>query len=370
MTKKIHLRAIKTIQGNNVDVYAFFIPGQLITKIADISRIHRDGEESLEGFQRKAIKAHVNNIAEYLKQEKILFPNSITLAFSPEVEFKQSRGRMPKGAIESGQIGTLEIPLLEEGSRVAWIVDGQQRSLALAAVENKSINVPVIAFVAPDIETQREQFILVNKAKPLPSRLINELLPTVDTRLPRDLSVRKIPAQLCDLLNRDPHSPFFGLIKRSSDPANKEAVVTDTSVIEMIQNSIKNPLGALAQYKSFGDEPSDTEMMYATLLTYWSAVKVTFPKAWGLKPSQSRLMHSAGIHSMGILMDRIMNRADNTNDPFKHVKSSLKKIAPHCRWTTGKWDHLGMKWDEIQKVSKHLKLLSDLLIHLDHEASR
>ena len=43
---------------------------------------------------------------------------------------------------------------------------------------------------------QREQFILVNKAKPLPTRLINELLPeTGGIVLPRDLSARKVPSE-------------------------------------------------------------------------------------------------------------------------------------------------------------------------------
>jgi len=367
--KTLQLRALRTLQKGDIDVFAFFIPGELITTIADISRIHRDDNDVLEGFQRKAIKQHVRNIVEYLDQGDVLFPNSITLALSPEVEFKQSRGREPQGAIKAGQTGTLVIPIREEGQRVAWIVDGQQRSLALAQTKNKGLQVPVIAFVAPDLEMQREQFILVNKAKPLPSRLINELLPAVDTHLPRDLSVRKLPSQLCDLLNRDPDSPFHGLIKRMSQDANKAAVVTDSSIIEMIRDSVRNPLGVLAQYKSLGSEPSDTEAMYQALITYWSAVRDTFPDAWGKPPTKSRLMHSAGIHSMGMLMDKIMNRAAGHRNPEKHVRDSLKRIAPHCHWTSGTWEHLGIRWNEVQKVAKHLRLLSDLLSRLDYETS-
>ena len=368
-SKSLQLRALRTVQKSDVDIYAFFIPGELITTIADISRIHRDKDDTLEGFQRKAIQQHVRNIADYLDQGDVLFPNSITLALSPEVEFKQSRGREPKGAIKAGQTGTLIIPIREEGQRDAWIVDGQQRSLALAQAKKKGLQVPVIAFVAPDLETQREQFILVNKAKPLPSRLINELLPTVDTHLPRDLSVRKLPSELCDLLNRDPDSPFYGLIKRLSKTNSDATVITDTAIIDMIKNSIRNPLGVLAQYKSLGSEPSDTESMYLALVTYWSAVRKTFPDAWGKPPSQSRLMHSAGIHSMGILMDKVMSRASGYKNPEAHVRDSLKRIAPHCHWTSGTWEHLGMRWNEIQKVAKHLRLLSDLLTHLDYETS-
>ncbi len=367
--KSIQIRALRTIQQKDTEVFAFFIPGELITELADISRIHRDESDILQGFQRKGIKQHVNNIAEYLDEGNVLFPNSIILALSPEVEFKQSRGREPAGSVRSGQIGTLEIPVKDEGKRVAWIVDGQQRSLALSQAKTKGINVPVVAFIAPNLEVQREQFILVNKAKPLPSRLINELLPLVDTHLPRDLSIRKLPSELCDLLNRDPDSPFFKIIKQMSQEKNKQAVVTDTAVIDMIKKSISNPLGALAQYKSLGSEPSDTEAMYSTLMMYWSAVRDTFPEAWGVEPRKSRLMHSAGIHSMGMLMDKIVNRALGHPRPEEHIRTSLLHIAPHCRWTEGTWEHLGMEWNEIEKVHKHLRQLSNLLNRLDYEHS-
>lgn len=71
-------------------------------------------------------------------------------------------------------------------------MDGQQRSLALAQASHKEIAVPVVAFVSDNLEVQREQFILVDKAKPLPTRLINELLPeTRSVLLPRDLSARR-----------------------------------------------------------------------------------------------------------------------------------------------------------------------------------
>ena len=365
--KKIQLRALRAFQRKDTPIFSFFMPGDLITEIADISRIHRNEEDGLEGFQRKTIREHVKNIAEYLDQGDVLFPNSIILAFSPEVEFTQSRGREPAGSLQTGQIGTLTIPLREEGQRVAWIVDGQQRSLALAQAKEKGISVPIVAFIAPDLETQREQFILVNKARPLPSRLINELLPEVDIHLPRDLATRKIPSELCGLLNRDPESPFYNLIARLSQDKSSKSIITDSAIIEMIKNSISTPLGVLSQYKSFGTEPSDIDGMYKVLVTYWGAVKKAFPDAWGVPISQSRLMHSAGIVAMGTLMDKIMNRAASHKSPEKHIIDSLKHIAPHCHWKSGTWEHIDMKWNEIQKTGRHVRLLSDVLTHLDYE---
>ena len=92
----IKVRALKTVQGEN-DIYSFFINGQDIFKVADISRISRDETGQLKGLQRKPIQRHIASIVEYLKQDKILFPNAIILALDPSVVFKQSRGPVPDG---------------------------------------------------------------------------------------------------------------------------------------------------------------------------------------------------------------------------------------------------------------------------------
>src|SRR5262245_46992778 len=180
----ISVRALKTTQGPGTGVFSFFIPGADIVRVADISRIARDEHESLRGFQRKEIQSHVRGIVDYLDKGNVLFPNAIILAFSPEVVFKQSRGPLPKGVADFSQIGTLTIPIRDEGKRAAWVVDGQQRSIALSKTSNTDIRVPVVGFISGDLEMQREQFILVNKARPLPVRLINELLPEIEAELP------------------------------------------------------------------------------------------------------------------------------------------------------------------------------------------
>jgi DGQHR domain-containing protein len=362
------VRAVKTQQGDGVDVYAFFLYGSDISRVADISRIHRD-ENELKGFQRKEIRAHVKAIVEFLDSGEILFPNAITLALSPEVEFEPSRGPKPKGLIDVGNTGTLSIPLRREGDRAAWIVDGQQRSLALAQAKNSRFPVPVVGFVSRDIQVHREQFILVNKVKPLDPRLINELLPEVGTLLPRDLAANKLPSELCNLLSRQQRSPFFRLIKRTSDPESAMAVVTDTAITDAIKQNLRPPLGALSPYKRSGED-SDPDAMYAALVLYWTAVRDTFPEAWGRPPTESRLMHSAGIRVMGALMDPIMLRADSSAAPEAEVGESLRRLAPHCCWTEGTWEELGWQWNEVQGTPQHIAKLAGHLIRLDRLLSR
>ena len=362
-TPHIVVRALRTTQGDHVDVYAFFIKGPDIVRVADISRLERDESDALKGFQRPDIRQHVKGIVDYLNQGHVLFPNAIILAISPHVRFAASRGTRPTGDEGLAQIGTLTIPIYEEGKKVAWIVDGQQRSLALSHAVRSNVVVPVVGFVSDNLAVQREQFILVNKAKPLPTRLINELLPeTAGIVLPRDLAARRVPSELCNLLNRDPASPFFRLVRRASDRPNTGAIVTDTALITAIRNSINNPLGALAFYKSGSRDGSEVETMYRLLVTYWSAVKAVFPDAWGRDPRQSRLMHSAGLVAMGLLMDRIYARLSGGEENLSAVQRELERLAPACHWTSGKWETLGLAWNEVQNTPRDIRRLQEALV--------
>lgn len=361
----IVVRALHSIQGQKVDIYAFFIKGADIVRIADISRVERDADDALKGFQRPEIRTHVRGIVDYLNQGAVLFPNAIILAMSPEIRFAPSRGPKPEGLQEVATSGTLTIPVHADGQKGAWIVDGQQRSLALSKSSNLDIAVPVIGFVSDDLELQREQFILVNKARPLPSRLINELLPeTRGILLPRELSSKKLPSELCNLLIRDPQSPFHRLIRRPSDKEGTatQAVITDSGVVKMIQNSLTNPLGALAPYRGTAAEAMDIRSMYTLLVTFWSAVRDVFPEAWGKDPKKSRLMHTAGIEAMGVLMDRIYARLTGSPDDYKAVRAELERVAPACRWTKGTWEVIGVAWNEIQSTPRDIKRLQDALI--------
>lgn len=358
------VRAVRTRQADKA-VYAFFMAGADLLKIAEISRVHRDADGTLHGFQRKGIKNHVQAITNFLDQGPVLFPNAIILAIAPSVRFIQSRGERPEGDSRICEAGTLRIPMPQDGTKCAWIVDGQQRSIALSQAQNKAFPVPVVAFVSEELSVHREQFILVNKARPLDPRLINELLPELDVVFPRDLSARKVPSELVHLLQISQNSPFKGLIKRISEEA-PEAVVTDTTLVKAIRASINGTLGALAPYKASSDSPADIDAMFRILVGFWCAVRDVFPEAWGRPATESRLMHSAGIAAMSILMDRVMSRAPSGVDPREHAAEALAGIAPQCRWTSGRWNELQRDWNEIQSVNKDIRMLAGYLVRLDH----
>ena len=73
-------------------------------------------------------------------------------------------------------------------------------------------------------------------------------------------------------------APFYGLIKRPSDPDEKKGVITDTALINVAQTSLKN-YGALALYKGAGRMQADVNEMYNVMASFWSAVRDVFPEA-------------------------------------------------------------------------------------------
>jgi hypothetical protein len=110
--------------------------------------------------------------------------------------------------------------------------------------------------------------------------------------------------------------------------------------------------------------------MYETLLLYWGAVRDIFPSAWGRPPSESRLMHSAGIRAMSAVMDPIMLRAETSPEPSRSVRTALERLAPHCAWTKGNWESLGWRWNDVQSTRQHIAKLSEHLIRLDRDLAR
>ncbi len=364
-------RALRIVQNQNAPLYLFALAAEEVNLVADVARISRDEAGKLLGYQRPEKKQHVRQIQSYLDSGDVLFPNGLILALPETVRWRSSRGPGVSDGLATA--GTLEIPLPVDplAPRPAWIVDGQQRSLALERTRNSRLPVPVAGFVAPNLEMQRDQFLRVNNVHPLPSNLVTELLPEIVSAPSPRLSARKLPSALVDMLNSDPSSPFHGLIRRAStDPEMTQVTaVKDTSLVEALRESLESPSGALFPYRNIAAGTTDTEGIRRLLFTYWSAVRDTFPEAWGRPPSESRLMHGVGVRAMSRLMERVMVHVDVTaNDSIEATSREIARVAPLCRWTDGVWEELGLPWNELQNLSKHISALSNFLIRRYIEA--
>jgi len=358
MSSAFSCRALRAFQ-TDFEVYLFCLPASKLLQVASLSPLQRNANGELEGYQRPAIRRHIQEIADYLSGDQVLFPNNLILALKPCVTFRPDRRSKPEHGVTHGRLFFPDSP-----DPVAWIVDGQQRALALRQSDQKLLPVPVSAFISDSIHLQRDQFLRINNARKLPRDLLHELLPAVETPLPDRLQFRRIPSLLCDWLNSRPESPFYGLIRRASTARSerRQKPVKDTALLLAIEESITRPSGSLFTYVNLGTGEADLEGMYEELKSYWNAVREVFPEAWGLPSRKSRLMHGVGIRAMGHFMDRLARKAPREiQKRHAYYRKALLDIAPACRWTEGFWEDLNLAWNALQNTPQHIRMLSHWL---------
>lgn len=367
MTKPLRVPALAVTQSEGRVLYQFAVDGKLLDRFATVSRIHRDGDQQVQGYQRPEALQHIASIRRYIESESPMIPNGIVIAFDERVRFVP---RKTGSRLEYVQNGDLVIPLdatLETEELPGWIVDGQQRTAAIRDAKVASFPIPVTAFITDSPEDQRQQFILVNSAKPLQKSLIYELLPGTSGLLPPALARRKISAELLDELNRDPSSPFHWRIQT---PTNPEGVIKDNSVLRMLDNSIIE--GYLYNFRDPTDGSGDILEMAKVVNAYWTAVSLVFRAEWHSKPRHSRLVHGVGIVSMGFLMDAMADRVHGRHRlDVNAFAGELGKIRDYTHWMSGEWElteGVSRRWNDFQNTTKDIQLLTNHLLAIYRSA--
>lgn len=321
-----------------------------VLSFATIERVARDAEGHLSGFQRPQIAAHIREIRDYLETPDAVLPNPIVVAFTTGVEVEDVPG------------GTCRVSIDVTGGPRGLIVDGQQRITALSQVEGKEFQVFVSVLVCRDEAELRRQFVLINNTRPLPKTLIYELLPTVPGGLPRRLSDRSVAADLTARLNR--LEPMEGRIKQHTSPSG---AISDIAVQKFFLNSLSD--GAMRLLIS---RDNGVDLCLGLAQEFFRAVAYVFRDAWeDHTPKTSRLVHGAGIISMGYVMD-LLHRSDGarTRDEFA---AGLSCLVGKAAWTSGEWDFGGgdrRHWKAIQNTGADIAALTAFLTRVVGNASK
>lgn len=357
MTKKYRLPALRIQQGDGNHVFSCAIDGKTLHSIATVSRVSRDEDREISGYQRPEVRAHVAAIRSYIESPGAMIPNSLVVAFDERVTWEPSKKSAGTDATQA-ESGFLVVPSSDdpEWDRPGWIVDGQQRAAALRDARVDHFPMFVSAFVTDSAAVQRSQFILVNSTKPLPKGLILELLPTTEGKLPPALVKKRFPAYLLERLNFDEDSP---LRLRIRTPTQPEGVTKDNSVLKMLENSLTD--GSLYPFRDPVTGAGDSESMLAILKTFWAAVRDTFPEAWDLPPRKSRLMHGVGVMTLGFMMDAIADETEGGIPDYDQFVAGLELIEDACAWTGGYWEFQNgerRKWNEVQNTPKDVQLIA------------
>jgi DGQHR domain-containing protein len=359
--EELRVPALEVLQGRGRPLYSFAVDGKLILSFAAVSRIGRNADRAIFGYQRPEVQSHVAEIRTYLESAAPMIPNAVVVAFDPVVRFEPATEQRACEEMDYVRVGTLVVPL-PEGPGVrkpAWIVDGQQRLAAIREAAVERFPICVVGFVAADDREQREQFILVNNTKPLPKGLVYELLPATVGQLPGMLQRRRFPTMLLDRLNLDKDSPLRSLVRTPTMP---DGLIKDNSLIKLLENSLSD--GVLYRFR--GPEGHDVEGMLRVLKRFWTAVEAAFRPAFRQPPRRSRLLHGAGVIALGFLMDAIAERHRIAEGPSaEQFQADLVPLRAVCRWTDGYWEFgpgVQRKWNEIQNTPKDIQVLANYLI--------
>jgi DGQHR domain-containing protein len=339
---KLTFPAITARQSDNHQVFSFAAAASQVLKFAGIDRARRDVDGHLTGFQRPQIADHIRHIRDYLAKADAVLPNSVVVAFTSGVE------------ILDGPDGTCRIEVEVGDEPHGLVVDGQQRLTALSSLPDKDFQVFVSALICRDEEELRKQFILINNTRPLPKSLIYELLPSVSD-LPPAMAARSTAAGLATALNFQEGSSLRGQIKQHTNP---EGRIQDTAIQRVLLNSLSD--GICRQLIS---NPDGSDQCVSLISAFFAAVRSVFPDAWNNHSSKtSRLIHGAGIQSMGYVMELICARDDaTTQDGFER---GLAPLLGKTAWTSGEWVFGGDErrpWNSIQNLHRDIQLLASFL---------
>ena len=211
------------------------------------------------------------------------------------------------------------------------LVDGQQRTAALSMVPVEAqpiVPLSVNAMVAND-DRARQIFTIANSTQKIATDFSRALLATMD-EVPPHLRKDRIPANVTRLLAlKDPTSPFFEIVKYPG------AVQAGRP---MAFNTLFLAASEFASSSLYPEDEPDAERVADHMKRAFSIVKQLWPEAWGVKPTESRLTHAAGIRALtGLMIDELeyLDRSGSALDQAEtwvSLKEALDLVAPSIAW--------------------------------------
>src|SRR5262245_48584405 len=99
----LRVPALEIVQSPGRRVYSFGVDGKMLHRIAAISRVGRNDDASIRGYQRPEVLAHIQAIRSYLESPDPMIPNGIVVAFDERVRF-ESRAAEGKAMSRAGKL--------------------------------------------------------------------------------------------------------------------------------------------------------------------------------------------------------------------------------------------------------------------------
>ena len=276
----LKLRAIK-LEQNGKEFYLFKIKAK---ELLSISYFNSRESDRKNGIQRTLQQERAKAISEYLESENSVLANSLL------VNFKESN--------VSFNEDTQEIEI-QKDKDVAFIIDGQHRLKAFDYHKDDDFEIPISGFIGLSLAEAAEFFVRINYfQKPVNKSLVYDLLGISEKIFPEYVQAHEITK----ILNENPGSPWFGLIKMLG--IGNGIITQATFITALEENKILNY--HLKEYE-FDDK-------VIILSNYFQAVKKVFPDAWGDKTSI--ISKSVGFNAFVRIFPKVFIEVINKKKSF------------------------------------------------------
>src|SRR5215467_9545272 len=119
--------ALEIRQGSSRVLYSFAVDGKDVSSFATVSRIRRENQGEVCGYQRFEVLSHIAEIRKYLECSDPMIPNAIVVAFDERVRFEPSEESSSNAFSRAGVLVVSVNEGVPDHEKPGWIVDGQQR---------------------------------------------------------------------------------------------------------------------------------------------------------------------------------------------------------------------------------------------------
>ena len=282
----------------------FHAPASEVLQWSDVDRL----EKGPGGAQRSKNETKIKSVSRFLGDQSNTIPTAIILSLN-----------VPEEAIsENGGILRFSV---NEGEKIATVIDGQHRLLGMARFSD-DIRVNVVALLTDDTDEDAFQFLVINnKAAKVSTDHIKSLL---FERNNESLKARLRKARLSvsqrytfvGIADNDEESPFKEMVDWTTNREGEKIVKPAA-----IETAIKD----IQDRKIIDFEDDDTLVEF--FFTIWNVVKKQWPNAWDEK---SKLLNKVGIVCMthyvtnSIVSSYDLGEFDVTD--MESVKSRVKQL--------------------------------------------
>jgi len=336
--RRLRLTAEQIKMPDETIRYHFSCDGRLIRSVAYVARLDALRRE---GNQRDEIPDHVSKIAQGIASGTNV-PNAVLLVLKEDMveeEIPNTNQDIPESSIviRPLQDGWIESrhPLFSDHIIQCWrpveidfpyraaafdseksaqIVDGQQRTAALSLVdidETPYVTLSVIA-IPTDDDGARRIFEVANTSVKITTDFRRALLASTDDAQGYQAYEQQVAKAVSTLVLRDEESPFYKIVRHPGVRYERGNTphIPHNSLFSLVKEMLAAGLGQFCE----------TEEEICTLIKRsFLKVKEKWPDEWNRKPSETKLMHGAGLRGIAFLIEQKLSQILTANEDIVNV---------------------------------------------------